>query len=110
MCPYLASFKSIRVRRGSDEILTKTALSDVNWTAYSLMKSTFDAHEELQPRVPSQSIDRDRIDDICTKLVPHLAPHKRHFWTSLRLKNNGGGETKRRRQEAAAECTKRRTL
>lgn len=100
--PRLAAFKVVKVRRGSEELLTKNAITQADWVAYNITKATFDPLEPLLQKDHSTSTDLLRVDGIVSKLVPHLSTHKRGFWTALQnaMKERRNQQGKRQHEES----------
>ena len=106
--PYIADFKLVQVRRGSRELWTKKSLLEPSWTTYSLLKNTSSVDEQppmIRHRTGTAS--KERLEGICTKLVPHMPRHKRVFWEELLEMSGARGQ--RAPSEAPCRTAKRRS-
>ncbi|KAF0310605.1 hypothetical protein FJT64_018401 [Amphibalanus amphitrite] len=84
--PYLRDLKVIQVRKGSDLLYTKSSFDQTSWRTYNLVKAKVDLARPLRPRGRERCINKEKIDDLCSKLVHLMPSHKRAFW--LRLQQN----------------------
>ena len=110
--PYLADFKVIEVRAGSELLYTKKQLNQTSFRAYDLMKNSFDVvdtPELVTSTCPPAA--REKALHILKHLAPHMMPHKRLFWEAL-VVNDGDSNGKKRkhlRSEDSKEKKRRAT-
>ena len=63
--PYLADFRVVQVRRGSEDLLVKNELDTETWKMISrLTKTTFSAEEQLAMRQRKDDIEMVKLDAI----------------------------------------------
>lgn len=82
--PYLATFRVVEVRRGTDLLYTKKSHKIGQWRAYDLMKGSFRSDEQPQRRTHPRGVNRAKLQRLKQQLLPLLPMQRREFWESLK--------------------------
>ena len=104
--PYLAHFKVIEAKAGSDLIVTKKELNQTYFRSYDLVKNNFDVTETGVGEAGMRPW-REGRHFAFKDLAAHMMPHQRRIWEAL-VMNDISGSAEKKRKPLRQEGSKKR--